>query len=342
MKDHPMQTPKPVIASANHLVSRRCVLGTLAALGAAPAAMAQDAAFPSRAVTWVVPYAAGGFGDALSRVLAQKMSERFKQPVVVDNRPGAGGQIGANYVKQQPADGYTVLYGDIGPFALNASLYPKLSYDTLKDYTPLTTLFNSRLVVVVPASSPINSFADLIAAAKTPKGLNYGSYGAGSQPHVWTEMLKQRIQGNLTHIPYKGAAPALQDLIGGRLDMMCDVTPSSIPLVREGKLKALALVGSDKGIAQLPGIPSLTELGYPDLNLPGWNGVVVRAGTPAAVVARLHAEILAALQLPDVVQRYEALGLSLAVQSPQQFSQFIAEQTRQWGNTIQRAGITLE
>jgi len=297
---------------------------------------------PTRPISWVVPYPAGGFGDALSRALAQKLGASLGQPVVVDNRPGAGGQIAAAHVLLQPADGHTIFYGDIGPFAMNAALYPRMNYETLRDFTPLTRLFTTPLLVVVPPANTLATFADLVRAVQTPNGLNYGSYGVGSQPHVWTEMLQQQLRGRLNHIPYKGAAPALQDLMSGQLDLMCDVAPSSIPLVRSGKLRALAVVGSERRLAQLPAVPTMTELGYPALNLPGWNATVLRAGTPAAALGRLHGEVVAALQAPDIVSRYAELGLAAAPQSSSQLGEFIRAETRRWGQAIRDAGVSIE
>nr|WP_315428978.1 tripartite tricarboxylate transporter substrate binding protein [uncultured Albidiferax sp.] len=323
--------------------SRRTVLAA-SACALAPGVWAQqaDAVFPSRTLTWVVPYPAGGFGDALSRMLAQKMGARLGQSIVVDNRPGAGGQIAAAFVKQQPADGHTLFYGDIGPFAMHAALYPKLGYDMAKDFAPLSRLFSTPLLVVVPSASRLASFADLVKAAGAEPGLNYGSYGIGSQPHIWTVMLNKAIQGKLNHIPYKGAAPALQDLMGGRLDVMCDVAPSSMPLVQSGKLRALAVVGRPHRLPQLPGIPTMGELGMPALDISGWNGMVVRAGTPAAIVARLHTELLAALESPDVVLRYTDLGLTVAGQSPQQFGAWMQSEALRWGAVIRDNGVVAE
>jgi tripartite-type tricarboxylate transporter receptor subunit TctC len=323
--------------------SRRSLLTATAALTLASAARAQPAAaFPARPLSWVVPYPAGGFGDALSRLLAQKLGEGLGQPVIVENKPGAGGQIGAAYVKQQPADGHTLLYGDLGPFAMNAGLYPKLNYDTLKDFAPLTRLLNAPLLLVVPVNSPIGSWADLLRAAATPRGLNYGSYGIGSQPHIWGEMLKRQTKGNLTHVAYKGAAPAVQDLIGGQIDMMLDVVANSMPMVRERKLKALALVGARRRLAQLPDVPTLTELGMPDLDAPGWTGVVVRRGTPQPVVDRLHAAVVQAVQSPEVAQRYGDLGLTVAPSSQAEFAELIRSETARWGQVIREAHVTLD
>ncbi|KQP15287.1 tripartite tricarboxylate transporter substrate binding protein [Pseudorhodoferax sp. Leaf265] len=323
--------------------SRRSLLSATAALALAQAARAQSApAFPARPLTWVVPYPAGGFGDALSRLLAQKLGEGLGQTVIVENKPGAGGQIGAAYVKQQPADGHTLLYGDLGPFAMNAGLYPKLNYDTLKDFAPLTRLLNAPLLVVVPVNSPIQNWADLLRAAATQRGLNYGSYGIGSQPHIWGEMLKRQTKGNFTHVAYKGAAPAVQDLIGGQIDMMLDVVANSIPMVRERKLKAVALVGARRRLAQLPDVPTLTELGMPELDVPGWTGVVVRRGTPQPVVDRLHAAVVQAVQSPEVAQRYGDLGLTVAPSSQAEFAELIRSETARWGQVIREAHVTLD
>jgi tripartite-type tricarboxylate transporter receptor subunit TctC len=327
-------------------LTRRRLLGGATALPLLPvlpsAAFAQAApAYPARPITWVVPYPAGGFGDALSRMLAQKLSASLQQPVVVDNRPGAGGQIGVNFAKQQSADGYTLLYGDLGPFSMNAGLYPKLSYDTLRDFTPLTRLLVSPTLVIVPANSRLQSWQDLLQAARD-KGLNYGSYGMGSQPHIWMEMLGGETKGQLTHVAYKGGAPAVQDLLAGHIDLMLDVTPSSIPLVREGKVRALAVVGSERRLAQLPQVPTIAELGLPALNVPGWTGVMVKAGTPEPIANLLHDALVKAVQSPDVVQRYSELGLVIAPSSRAEFGDLIRAETARWGKVIHEVGVKLE
>ncbi|RZL91940.1 MAG: tripartite tricarboxylate transporter substrate binding protein [Variovorax sp.] len=325
--------------------TRRSLLCTAAALPLASFATrtgAQAAAFPTRPITWLVPYPAGGFGDALSRMLAQKLSASLKQPVVVDNRPGAGGQIGANHVKQQPADGYTLFYGDLGPFSMNAGLYPKLSYDTLKDFMPLTRLLVSPTLVIVPANSRLKTWQDFLEAARSGQGLNYGSYGMGSQPHIWMEMLRRDIKGKLTHVPYKGGAPAIQDLMAGHVDLMLDVTPSSIPLVRENKARPLAVVGSERRLPQLPQVSTIGELGLPSLNVAGWTGVVVKAGTPEPIANLLHDELVKAVQAPDVVQRYTELGLQVAPSSRAEFAELIRAETARWGQVIREVGVQLD
>lgn len=328
------------------MISRRALVRSCAALPFASNVLAQPAlGFPRKAVTWVVPYPAGGFGDAVSRVLAQHMATTLKQPVIVENKPGAGGQIAAAYVKQQPADGHTLFYGDIGPFAMNAALYPKLNYDTLKDFAPLTRLLTSSLVLVVPANSPFKTFDDLIKAAKAAKdgkNIMYGSFGMGSQPHIWVEMLKRETKGQFQHVAYKGAAPAVQDLMGGHIDMMLDVTANSMPYVLEGKLRALAVVGSEKRLDKLPQVQTLTELGYPALNMPGWTGVVVRAGTPADAMAPLHAAVVQAVQSDEIKRRFGDLGVVPAPQSSADFARYIQTETERWGSVIRSAGVVLE
>lgn len=325
--------------------TRRSLLCTAAALPLASFAGrtgAQAAAFPARPITWVVPYPAGGFGDALSRMLAQKLSASLRQPVVVDNRPGAGGQIGANHVKQQPADGYTLFYGDLGPFSMNAGLYPKLSYDTLRDFMPLTRLLVSPTLVIVPANGRLKTWQDVLEAVRSTQGLNYGSYGMGSQPHIWMEMLKREVKGNMTHVAYKGGAPAVQDLMAGHIDLLLDVTPSSIPLVRENKARALAVVGSERRLPQLPQVPTIGELGLPSLDVPGWTGIVVKAGTPEPIANLLHDELVKAVQSPDVVQRYGELGLVVAPSSRVEFAELIRAETARWGKVIREVGVQLD
>ncbi|WEE79789.1 tripartite tricarboxylate transporter substrate binding protein [Comamonas testosteroni] len=273
------------------------------------------------------------------------MTATLKQPVVIENKPGAGGQIAAAYVKQQPADGHTLLYGDIGPFAMNAALYPKLNYNTLKDFAPLTRLLTSSLILVVPPSSPYKSVDDLIKAAKTrsaDRAVTYGSYGIGSQPHIWMEMLKRETHGSFQHVAYKGAAPAVQDLMGGHIEVMLDVAANSLPYVQEGKLRVLAVIGSDKRLERLPQVPTLSELGHPSLNAPGWTGVVVKAGTPPDIATQLRTAVVQAIESDEIRRRFGDLGVTPAPQTPQEFSRFIESETKRWGSVIRSAGVVLE
>lgn len=297
---------------------------------------------PSKPLTWVVPYPTGGFGDAMSRLLAQQLSNTLKQAVIVENRPGGAAQIAAAYMKQLPADGHALFYGDLGPFAMYPSLYPRLSYAIPRDFTPVTRLFNTPVLLVVPASSKVSNLAELVRSAKAGDGLSYGSYGIGSQPHVWTEQFGRLTGGRFNHVPYQGAGPALQDVIGGRLDFMVDVIASSLPLVRDGRLKALAVVGSPRRSELLPTVPTLTESGYPSLDQPGWNGVVMRAGTPFAALGVIQQHLASAVHSQEVTARYAPLGLQAAAMPPDAFAAFVESETRRWGAAIREAKVSIE
>lgn len=303
---------------------------------------AQTGDFPSKQITIIVPFPAGGVTDQLARGIGQKMAENLKVAVVVDNKPGGGAQIAANAVKQAPADGYTLFIADIGAFALNPSLYPKLSYDPQKDFTPLARLVLAPSLLVVPASSPYNSMAELVNASKTrPNGLNIASQSAGSGGHLFAEMLRKQTQGNLNHVPYRGSAPALTELIGGQVDVFFDPIITSGPFVKDGKLKALAL-GASQRSAQFPNVATLQEQGYGNINLVAWFGMVVKAGTPAPVVNRLSEEVIKALRAPEVAKRFTDQGLDVAPQAAAEFKGFMEAETSRWGKVIKDAGIKLE
>lgn len=326
------------------MLTRRTLVVAGSALAACSAVQAaKPAAFPSRPLSWVVPYPVGGFGDSVCRVLAQEMSTSMAQPVVVDNRPGAGGQIAASYVKAQPADGHTLLFGDIGPLSMNAALYSKLSYDTLVDFVPISGLLNSSSLLVVAANSPYRSFQALLEQARSSvDGMTYGSYGVGSLPHIWSEMMARETKGHFQHIPYKGAAPALQDLMGGHIEFMLDIAANSMPYVLEGKLRALAAVGATERLDKLPQVPTMAELGYPALNTPGWTGALVRSSTPAPIQHRLRLAVVEALHSDAMRRRFEHQGVQVAALDATEFSSWIRFESERWGDVIRSAGVTLE
>jgi tripartite-type tricarboxylate transporter receptor subunit TctC len=329
------------------MISRRALLlSSGASLSLSPfIAFGQPGGWtPLRPITWVLPYPPGGFGDAVSRVLAQQLAKTLNVPVVVDNRPGGGGQIAAAYVKRQPADGHTLFNGDVGTFAMNAALYPSLNYDTLRDFAPVTRLLESALVLVVSSSSPLQTFDDLVKAAKSTRQdrpLMYGSFGIGSQPHLWMELFKREIRGQLEHVPYQGAAPAVQHVMGGHIDVMLDIAANSMPYVFEGKLRALAVVGSEERLTRLPHAPTMKELGYSTLSSPSWNGLVVRAGTAESIVNRLHDAVRHAVESDEVHRRYRDLGIAPALQSPSAFAKYIQAETHRWGSIARSAGVAL-
>lgn len=323
--------------------TRRFTLGalaTVAALALAGAAVAQD--FPSKPVTLVVPFPPGGVTDQIARVLAGKLQEDLRQTVIVDNKPGAGGQIAAQAVKSAPADGHTLFVAATEMFAVNPTLFRKFSYDPLKDFQPVTALISSPLVLVVPKSSPVNSVAELVAASKKKEGgLNFASQGVGSIGHLLGELYRSRSGGELHHVAYKGSAPALQDLMGGQVDLMFDPVITTAPLIQSGKLKPLA-IAAIKRAAQLPEVRTLEELGTQGVDASVWFGAVVKAGTPAPAVARLNESLAKALRSPDVVKRFSDQGLQPMPMSPEAFGSFMKEEITRWSALVKTSGASVE
>ena len=312
---------------------------SLAACVGAPA-IAQN--FPNRAVTMVVPFPAGGITDAVARALASKMGEQLGKPVIVDNRPGGGGQIAAAYVRQQAADGHTLYVGATEMFAINPSLFRNFSYDPLKDFSPVTSLIASPLVLVVPANSSLTSVKELIAQAKSRKdGLNFASQGMGSIGHLLGETFRGKVGGKFNHVAYKGSAPALQDVMGGQVDFMFDPVITTAPLVAGKKLKPLA-IAADKRSPQMPDVPTLAELGVPGVNAGVWFGAVVKTGTTAAVVERLNDAIHQAMKDPEVVKRFADQGMQAFPSTPAQFGSFMQSELTKWGPLVKASGASIE
>lgn len=321
--------------------TRRLTLGALA--GAALLALAGPAAaqsFPSKTITIVVPFPAGGVTDQIARVLAGKMQDHLGKTVVVDNKPGAGGQIAAQAVKAAEADGHTLFIGATEMFAINPGLFRKFSYDPVKDFQPVTTLISSPLVLVVPKDSPANSVADLVAAGKK-KELNFASQGVGSIGHLLGELFRSRTSGNFAHVAYKGSAPALQDLMGAQVDLMFDPVITTAPLIGSGRLKALA-IAAPKRAPQLPEVRTLAELGIAGVDAAVWFGAVVKAGTPEPVVARLNESLVKALHSPDVVKRFTEQGLQPIPSTPQAFGSFMKDEITRWGALVKSSGASVD
>ncbi|BCX51519.1 MULTISPECIES: Bug family tripartite tricarboxylate transporter substrate binding protein [Comamonas] len=312
---------------------------SLAACVGTPA-IAQN--FPNRAVTMVVPFPAGGITDAVARALASKMGEQLGKPVIVDNRPGGGGQIAAAYVRQQAADGHTLYVGATEMFAINPSLFRNFSYDPLKDFTPVTSLIASPLVLVVPANSSLTSVKELIAQAKSRKdGLNFASQGMGSIGHLLGETFRGKVGGKFNHVAYKGSAPALQDVMGGQVDFMFDPVITTAPLVAGKKLKPLA-IAADKRSPQMPEVPTLAELGVSGVNAGVWFGAVVKTGTTAVVVERLNDAIHQAMKDPEVVKRFADQGMQAFPSTPAQFGSFMQSELTKWGPLVKASGASIE
>jgi len=324
---------------------RGFVLGASAVATAWAAALprfAQAQAFPTKPVTLVVPFAAGGPTDQIARTVAQKMSASLGQPVLVDNRPGGGGQIAAALVKQAPADGHTVFVGATEMFAINQTLFRKFAYDPVKDFRPVGALVETPMLLVVAASSPAHSVQELLALARTrPNGLTYASQGLGSIGHMLGQALSQQAKVPLTHVPYKGSAPALQDLMAERVDLMFDVVMSSGPLIAGHKLKALAVAAPQRS-ASLPQVPTLAEAGVTGLDASVWFGAVVPAGTPDVAVAALNGAIVQALGSPDVAARFAEQGLQPKPMSASRFGDFMKSEIDRWTPMVTASGAVVD
>ena len=315
-------------------------LSVLLFLLCAGAALAQP--YPTKAVRMVVPFAAGaGSNDIMARLIAQKLGDSLGQQFVVDNRPGASGIIGCDIVAKAQPDGYTVLMMSL-TFTVNPSLFKKLPYDTVKDLVPVTMVASAPLMLVVHPSIPVKSVAEFIAYAKANPGkLNFGSGGPGTTPHLAGEMLKTMAHLDVTHIPYKGGAPALSDLIGGQIQFMLENIPGTLPFAKAGKLRALAVTDLKRS-PLLPDLPTLDESGLKGYQIVGWNGLFVPAGTPSAIINKLHTEVVKALALPDVKERLATMGADGVGDTPQHFTAFIKAEIPKWAKVVKDAGLKVE
>jgi len=309
------------------------------ALAFASFAGAQD--FPTRPVKIVVPFAAGGAVDSVARVIGARMQEQMHQPVVVENKPGANADLGAQAVVASQPDGYTMLLGANG-LATNPTLEKNLSYDPLKDLAPVARVGYAPLVLVVPAAKPWKTIQEMVAQSKAaPNTLNYGSAGIGSSGHLATELLKSVTGLDATHVAYKGGTPALNDLIGGRIDLMLINPLEAAPHVKAGKLRAMAVSSSDR-IPSLPDVPTFDQAGVKGFDASVWWGFLVPAKTPPQVVAKLSQETIAALKDPAVRSRLESMGAVVAPQDAATFGRFLADETHKWAKVIREAKITAD
>ena len=293
--------------------------------------------FPDRALKIVVPLSAGA-ADTLSRAIAAKLTERWNQPVIVENKPGAGTTIGTDLVAKAPADGYTLLMATFS-HAVNAAYYRSLPFDTLKDFAAVTLVASAPNVLEVYPGMPAKNVVELIAAAKARPGtLNFASAGNGSSSHLAGELFKSLTGVQLTHVPYKGAAPAMNDLLGGRVEMTFDPLPSSLSHIKAGKLRPLA-VTTRKRSSVLPDVPTLAEAGVPGYELNGWSGLLVRSGTPPEIVRALNKEIVAIIRAPEIRDRFTALGFETVGDTPEEFQAFIEAEVAKWGDVVRKANI---
>jgi tripartite-type tricarboxylate transporter receptor subunit TctC len=309
----------------------------LALAWAQPAAHAQS--YPAKPITLIMPYTAGGGTDFIARTITQRLERRLGQPIIFEYRPGAGSAIAAAYVARQPADGYTVLYATSTTMAINVSVHKKLAYDPVKDFTPIALFALTPFVLVVNASLPIHSVADLATFAKSrPGALSYASNGPGGAAHLFAELTKSMLGIEMTHVPYKGNAPALNDVTAGHVSLMFVDPLASLQLVREGKLRALG-VTTAKRVSAAPELPPLAEAGLPGYDAASWHMFVVPAATPKPIVQRLYAEVDAIIKEPDVVSEMSKRGFEPSAGGPpEQLTVFVQSEIDRWAKVVNKAG----
>lgn len=318
-------------------IFRRLGSGALLAAALLPG-LSQADGYPNRPITLIVPFAPGGNVDANARALGPVLAKQLGQAVVIDNRAGAGGTIGSALVARAPADGYTLMVGSSGTHA-TAPAFMNASYDPVKDFTALGAISVTPSVVVVATASPVKNYAELLASSRTrTTGLNMGSPGTGSLNHLTTELLKQKTGLNATHIPYKGAGPALTDLMGGQLDAMVDQLSSSSPLIASGRLRAIAQTGTTRS-PLLPDVPTLREQQVQDADVTVYTGLFAPAGLPADVKAKLITALQQAVQSPEFKERLKALGSEPLPMTQPEFADFVASEAKRWRDVIARTGL---
>lgn len=339
-----MNDPKPMQRLMSRIGTRGLALLTLLWFAFAATllpATAAAQAFPDKTISIVVPFPPGGSTDLLARRIAEKLSTSLKQTVIVDNRPGAGGTMGADYVAKSSPDGYTLLMGVTGSNAISGALYPSLPYDPVKSFSPVTIVAVAPLVLAVNPDSPVKTLQDFVALAKKkPGSLTHGSPGNGTSMHLTGVMFEHATGTTLLHVPYRGSAAALRDLLGGRIDAMFGDVAVLMPMVQSNKVVALA-VTSKKRHPLMPNVPTVAESGYPDFEALSWQGLFAPANTPRPIVARLSQEVNKALQSPDIQKFFSARGFLVGGDTPEEFSAFVAEQTSKWAKIVKDSGIKL-
>lgn len=298
--------------------------------------------YPSKPIRIVAPFPPGGPADILSRIIGHKLSQSWGQQVIVDNRPGAGGNIGADLVAKAAPDGYTLLLGFVGTHAINASLYAKMPYDNVKDFEPVSQIAAVTIVLVVHPSVPALSIKELIALAKSKPGqLTFGSPGNGTPQHLAGQLFNTMADVDMLHVPYKGAVPALTDLLGGQVSMIFSSMPPALPLVKTGKIRALGVTSATRSPAA-PAIPTITESGLPGYEVNNWYGILAPRGTPKEIVSKLNAEIVKILNMPDVKESLAVQGAEPVSGTPEQFAAYIKEETEKWAKIVKYSGARLD
>jgi tripartite-type tricarboxylate transporter receptor subunit TctC len=305
-----------------------------------PSALAQS--YPSRTIRVIVPFSPGGASDTAGRIIGQKLSERWGQQVVVDNRPGAGGTIGTGIAAKAPPDGYTLLLGSSTELAVNPNLYSKLSYDTTRDFVPLALIASTPLLVVTHPSVPVKSVKQLVALAKARPGeLNYASSGNGATTHLAAEMFKRAAGIDLVHVPHTGSAPAVVSMMSGQTQLGLFAIPAVLPQARAGKLRALAVTSANR-VSTAPEIPTLAESGYAGASIVIWNAMVAPAGTPAEITAKLGAEIIDILKLADVQKSFSNQGAEMTPGDAKQLAAFLKAELAKFARVVKESGARID
>ena len=304
-------------------------------------AMAFAQSWPEKSIRLVVPFPAGGPTDIIARIVGQAMTDALGQPVVIDNRGGAGGVTGTDQVAKSAPDGYTIALTSAGALSISPSLQ-RMPYNSTRDLVPVTLVAKVPELLVVPANASSKSLDEFLASAKAkPGSFNYASTGPGGMPHLAAELLKATAKVDMVHVPYSGAAPAVTDLLGARVEMMFADIPVLLPHVQAGKLRALA-VGSAERVSMLPDVPTTKEKGLPSVEAENWYGIVAPAGTPKAIIDKMHATITAALRTPEVKQKLEPIGAILVGNTPDQFTAYIQSEEKKWAEVVRVSGAKLE
>jgi tripartite-type tricarboxylate transporter receptor subunit TctC len=323
-------------------IRRGVVFGVMGGMMAVLAGGASAQTYPDRTITMVVPFAAGGSTDLVARILAQKLTEQMGQTVVVENRAGAGGNIGAASVVKSSPDGYTVLYGTISTHTLNPLMAKKSAYDPVKDFEPVALVGNIPNVLVVHPGVPAKNVQELIALAKAqPDKFSYASSGVATPLHLSGEMFNRMAGTKMAHVPYRGAGPAMNDLVGGQIPVMFDNLPSSAEFIKSGKIRALAITTKQR-VKQFPDLPTMEEQGLKGYETYSWQAFFMPAGTPKAVVAKFNAELGKALQDPGIQKRLEDLTMTITFSSPEQLAAHVAEQLATWGPITKATGVQID
>jgi tripartite-type tricarboxylate transporter receptor subunit TctC len=321
-----------------HGIARTVIGAAFAALAAAAGAQA----YPTKSIRLVVPWPPSGTVDILARPLAQKLSDSLGQSVVIDNRPGANSIVGSEIVARSTPDGYTLLVDNVTGHSSNASLYRKLPFDSLTEFSPIALIAATPNALVVHPSTPAQNVKDVIAVAKSQPGkLAYASFGTGSAAHLAGELFKIVANIDLVHVPYKGGAPALTDLMGGRVYMMFASLPSAIGHIQGNRLRAIAIAGKKRSAA-IPNVPTTAEGGIPELDATTWYGAMFPAKTPPAIVSRMNSEIIKAIRDPEMAQRLQSQGYELVGSSPAELAKHLKDETVRWAKVVKQAGVQLD